>query len=126
MERKLGTQTSIAQSLLVRLTGEDPSDFDPHFISQLIDIYLRNTPDRLDSLCKSLEERDSDSVRRVAHSLRSSSALLGLRKMELLCRGLENLHPYGNLDDIGIVVASLRQEYNTVKQGLETYTRRAK
>ena len=58
-------------------------------VASLIDIYLNHTPDLLAQMEQSLENGDRASVHRAAHTLKSSSANMGLMRLSALAEELE-------------------------------------
>jgi HPt (histidine-containing phosphotransfer) domain-containing protein len=44
----------------------------------MVDLFLQNTPIRLDAMRSGIEQRDWSSIERAAHSMKSSAAYLGL------------------------------------------------
>ena len=58
-------------------------------LTRIIDIYLSDTPTQMTYLQKALNEKDTETVRTVAHSLKSSSANLGATVFSTLMKELE-------------------------------------
>jgi CheY-like chemotaxis protein len=58
---------------------------------ELIQNWLKDTPERILELEKLAGSEDQTSLRRVAHALKGSSSLFGLTYLHSLCRDLENL-----------------------------------
>ena len=85
-------------------------------LSQLIDIYLEDTPAMLETLKISLQENNLVSLQRTAHTLKSSSAALGAIKFSQLCQDLENLSKSQVTTGLCELVAQIESEYQRVKQ----------
>ncbi len=61
----------------------------PNILDKIINLYLENSRDLMQSIIDSIERDDSASLQEAAHSLKSSSANLGAVKMAALCKELE-------------------------------------
>jgi CheY-like chemotaxis protein len=87
-------------------------------ISELIDIYLENTPKLLTSLRQSITDNDIEVFNRAAHTIKSSSASLGAMRLSSQSKELE-------LQSLEIPLATLKNkmesavlEFDTVKSVL--------
>jgi HPt (histidine-containing phosphotransfer) domain-containing protein len=60
-------------------------------IETMVELFLRNTPDRLSHLRAGAEGGDWISVERIAHSMKSSAATLGLRDLRSRAEQAEDL-----------------------------------
>ena len=70
---------------LRELGGEE----DPGLLSELIELFLSDAPQRLQELEAALEDGDLERLSRAAHTLKSSSANLGAVAFRRLCEELE-------------------------------------
>jgi HPt (histidine-containing phosphotransfer) domain-containing protein len=70
---------------LSQATGDDPA-----FLAELIDTYLSDAPDLLVAMRDALAAREDAGLRRAAHTLKSTSAMLGAHRLADLCRHLED------------------------------------
>lgn len=82
---------SLALSSIERLAEE----LDPESAAQLLAGWLVDTPARLEEIHQLAGGDDQVTLRRVAHSLKGSSALFGLEIIQQLCRDLESLAELG-------------------------------
>lgn len=80
----------------VRELQELASD-DPGLLTELIDIFLTGTPELIDQMRHSLEDEDSNSLRRNAHTLKGSSGQMGALRIQDLCATIETLASTGSL-----------------------------
>ncbi|MBD2175544.1 PAS domain S-box protein [Pseudanabaena sp. FACHB-1998] len=92
---------------------------DPEFLSELIDSYLDNTQSLLQELYTSLAEPDFERLLRTAHSLKSSSSVIGADDLASLCRELEAYLRNNHREDLDIKINKIADEYATVKTELE-------
>src|SRR5262249_29707935 len=71
---------------------------DGAIVLELIDLFLQDTPRLLAELGSALIHDDVATARRVAHTLKSSSASLGAQALAERCQDLELLAESGSLD----------------------------
>jgi HPt (histidine-containing phosphotransfer) domain-containing protein len=93
----------------------------PNILDKIINLYLENSRELMQSIIDSIDWDDSASLQEAAHSLKSSSANLGAVKMAALCKELEYMGREGEacsaaslLDDIKttgkLTQAALKEE----------------
>ncbi len=114
----LPTKLAINASTL-REAANDIGGEDPAFLEELIDSYLENTQSLIHDLYTGFSQQDFDAMLRIAHTLKSSSGVIGAEDLSSLCRELEtNLrnHVYEDLD---IRISKVADEYMSVKSELE-------
>lgn len=70
---------------------DEPSEGEADLIIELIDLYLGEVPQLLNAIRKGLEQNDWKSARRAAHTLRGSSANLGVLQLSSIADKLERL-----------------------------------
>jgi HPt (histidine-containing phosphotransfer) domain-containing protein len=91
-------------------------------ISELIDAFLSNTPNRLRNLETAFQNGNTDALGKIAHSLRSASATLGALNMSQLCVALEE----GSAQDgsaLASPIEALNMEFLRVKARLIEFRR---
>ncbi len=91
---------------------------EPSLIEKIIAIYLQTTPKLLQELRQAIDTSDADAMRKVAHSLKSSSANVGAVKLSELCKEVETLGKAGLIKGAGMVVANIEREYQQVEKSL--------
>lgn len=87
---------------------------------EIVALYLEHTPILLDDLQDALETKDTETVTRLAHSLKSSSGQLGATKLSQLSWELELLARQGHLHECLQHLALIEQEYTRVHRFLNT------
>lgn len=97
------------------LQGSGGSDM----LKAVIQIYLTDAPALLEELSESSASRDSESVARAAHALKSSSANLGAVILAGKCKILEEIARANSIESTEPLVAQIREEYERVKEALE-------
>lgn len=80
---------------------------DSAFLAEIITTFLDDSPGQLAAIRSGLEGRDSATVRRAAHTLKSNAATFGLVELTPLCRELENRASGGDLTGAAELVVSI-------------------
>jgi HPt (histidine-containing phosphotransfer) domain-containing protein len=86
---------------------------------ELIDLFVDDAAAQIRSLQNSLKCGDVRGVERSAHSLKSSCANIGARRMSQICFELEKLGRSGTLDGVEALVAGADRAYIQVREVLE-------
>lgn len=95
---------------LKQMSGED-------FINELIDAFLEEAPGMLSNMHTALTEKDIESFRRNAHSLKSNANTFGAVGLASLAAELEAMAKENNLD-IGNRLEALKDAYGKVAEEL--------
>ena len=90
----------------------------PDIITKLISIYLKSSPPLLDEIDAAVRKSDQEQLWHTAHSLKSSSANLGLVSLARQCEELELRGRAGKLEQAAELVAGIRQEYRRAENWL--------
>jgi PAS domain S-box-containing protein len=88
------------------------------FLAEIVDVFLADAPALITSLRSSLLRRDTDELRRAAHTLKSNGSTLGAAAFAELCRIVEQRAKDGRLDGISQDVDRIEQEYRTLQEAL--------
>ncbi|BBC25062.1 PAS domain S-box protein [Pseudanabaena sp. ABRG5-3] len=100
-------------------TANDIGGEDPSFLIELIDSYLDNTRSLLQELYTSFAQQNFDLMLRTAHTLKSSSGVIGAEELSEMCRDLEMGLRSKNYEDLDIKINKIADEYASVKSELE-------
>ena len=100
---------------LAELGGED----DPDFLASLISRFHQDASVRLERLDVAVRQHDARTVKEIAHSLKGSSANLGLVALAALCQQLQDQGESGDTKESGQVLEDLRKEYRKARRELE-------
>jgi CheY-like chemotaxis protein len=92
------TEPAVDCEVLARLQA-DLGGGDPGIVIELIDLFLLDTPLLLTQMRQALSSGDVLTARRAAHTLKSSSASLGLGPLASHCHEFEMLAQSGQLTD---------------------------
>jgi CheY-like chemotaxis protein/HPt (histidine-containing phosphotransfer) domain-containing protein len=92
-------------------------------VGDLIDLFLRETPDLIGSMHQALASQDMESWMRTTHSLKSSSAQLGALKLSALCKEGEIKGREGRSINLTELLAHIEAEYEQVRESLVFHQR---
>lgn len=88
-------------------------------LAELAQMFCDDARLSLATLRESIEERDTQAMERVAHSLKGSSGNMGAVKMAALCGELENVGAVGDLTRVPELLERLEVEFERVRSRLE-------
>ncbi len=84
----------------------------------LIEIFLRETSDRLKMLAEGLAAGDAGQAERMAHTLKSSAATLGAESMRIVAQAIESAAHANDLDRVRSLVDTLEREAESAEEAL--------
>jgi len=90
---------------------------DINFLNNLVGIYLEQSSQLLDELLMACRKSDVESVRRISHTLKSSSANIGALNFSKLCRVVELTCEQGLIEDE--LIQDVYQSYPSVEAALK-------
>ncbi|MEO8434793.1 MAG: response regulator [Pyrinomonadaceae bacterium] len=90
----------------------------PHFVSELIELYLSDTVSRLAELRHGIEVQDLPRLRQTTHNLKGSSGNLGIGRMALLCGDFEVELKRQDPDGTRDMLIKLEEEFARVQKAL--------
>ena len=96
---------------LKQMSGED-------FINELIDAFLDDAPNMLNSMQTALAAKDVESFRRNAHSMKSNANTFGATELATLAKELEVMGRENNLE-IGNRLEVLKEAYGKAAEELK-------
>jgi HPt (histidine-containing phosphotransfer) domain-containing protein len=111
------THTELATVDLAVLASYEEAQIEgePDFVVELIDLYLDEVPRLFDSIHTAIQTNDATIAKRAAHSLRGSSANLGVLQIAAIADELEHLEsPCGT--SAAQLLQSLENEFRRVKE----------
>jgi HPt (histidine-containing phosphotransfer) domain-containing protein len=83
----------------------------PTFLAELIDVFLKDSPELIKQMHAGLLTGDVESVRRAAHSLKSNSASFGANRLAGVARELEMIAKSGTLDGAESKLSAVESAY---------------
>ena len=95
----------------------EPDEEDP--VDELIDLFIEDTPNRLEKLRRALLDNDAVAMANAAHNLKGSANNLGAHRLGRLANQIELDAKQNRLDNIVPLVDSLTLEFDRVRHELE-------
>ena len=88
---------------------------------QIVDRFLEETPSSLRSLAEAVSQRKVDVLQRIAHTLKSTTAMFGATSLSQLCQKLEAIAPTASPDSTDAIVSQVEIEYENVQIALRQH-----
>ena len=88
-------------------------------LAQVIDAYLEDAPKLLQAIAGAIALKDAQTLHRSAHTLKSSSTMLGATHLGNLCKELEAIGRRGTIQDREPKLSEIEAEYERVKAALQ-------
>ena len=88
-------------------------------LAQVIDAYLEDAPKLLQAIADAIAQKDAHTLHRSAHTLKSSSTMLGATHLGNLCKELEAIGRRGTIQDREPKLSEIEAEYERVKAALQ-------
>jgi HPt (histidine-containing phosphotransfer) domain-containing protein len=82
-------------------------------------MYLKSSGELLRKLARALEEGDTETTRRTAHTLKSSSANVGASRLASLSKQLEDAGRSNSLPKAGLLLEQIKAEHGQVVAALQ-------
>ncbi len=82
-----------------------------NILNKVITLFLDDTPKQLEKLQQALRDNDANTIHSIAHSLKSSSASLGLISMSTLLKDLEEKGRTNSLSGASKLIVQIKDSY---------------
>jgi signal transduction histidine kinase/DNA-binding response OmpR family regulator len=97
------------------MLGEDA----PQMLHELVTLFLENAPKLLETMRTAVAQGDPAGLQRAAHTLKSTTAMLGATALSSLCQELESQGEAKALTSTADKIAQAEAEYARVKEALK-------
>jgi signal transduction histidine kinase/DNA-binding NarL/FixJ family response regulator/HPt (histidine-containing phosphotransfer) domain-containing protein len=87
----------------------NPDDLE--FLASLLKVFQESTDQTLAALQTSIENRDAEQIRKLAHGLKSISGNVGAMKLSALCKTMEQAGKNQHLNSVSNLLNTIQQEY---------------
>jgi CheY-like chemotaxis protein/CHASE3 domain sensor protein/HPt (histidine-containing phosphotransfer) domain-containing protein len=98
---------------------------DHDIVTELIEMFLADTPARLDTLRHAIHRADPQALEQAGHSLKGSCAMIGAQRMADLCAELERLARVNAVERAEVVLGDLESEFVRTRHVLERQRQRS-
>jgi PAS domain S-box-containing protein len=95
------------------------SEGEPDILMELLDIFYRDAPQRLEALEEAMKTRDFETLRRTAHSLAGAGANVGAAPLGKLARELEESGRKEDSEGSRRILDDLKKEWERVRAAIE-------
>jgi CheY-like chemotaxis protein/HPt (histidine-containing phosphotransfer) domain-containing protein len=92
---------------------------EPDILEELLEMFLEDTPSQLKTLKEATQKGDTQSIERIAHTLKGSCGNMGAVRMKTLCSELEEIGHSGNLVAVPARISRLEEEFGRVRAEFE-------
>ncbi len=87
-------------------------------VQRVVTAYVDDTPRHLQTLRRAIAGLDTDALRKVAHSLKSSSANVGADVLAQLCKDMEQLGRTDSTEGAAGILTDMEHEFQAVRHSL--------
>ncbi|MEO7496822.1 MAG: response regulator [Massilia sp.] len=87
-------------------------------VNRVIHAYVDDTPQHLRTLRQAIDGLDPACLRKVAHSLKSSSANVGAETLAQMCKDMETLGRADSTEGAARILTNMEHEFQTVRHSL--------
>jgi HPt (histidine-containing phosphotransfer) domain-containing protein len=91
---------------------------EPDLVIELIDLYLKEGPERIRLIKASAAGADEKGLKQAAHTLRGSSASLGFHQISGICERLEHLDWCDSHDRLDDLTELLQHKFSKLREAL--------
>lgn len=89
-------------------------DGDDTLLAELVEVFLRDTPERIGALHEAFAQHDDHALRMISHALKGSSRNIGAKRLADACQTLELTAKSHMIDNAGGLIDMIEQEYRKV------------
>jgi HPt (histidine-containing phosphotransfer) domain-containing protein len=99
------------------------ADGDPEFERELIETFLTDSEEQIQSLEVALREKDADEIRVRAHTIKGSSANAGAKRLQEVACEMERIGSSNELEEAEAVFSLLRAAFEQAREYLQAHLR---
>ena len=90
------------------------------FVNKLFEIFKDTVPNYLSEMKAAFAVQDTERLKHIAHTLKSSASIIGADKMFLICAEIENMAKEGDLEGSRVMIAQLESILYIVFEEIES------
>ncbi|MGB3510129.1 MAG: response regulator [Microcoleaceae cyanobacterium] len=110
--------SSVDLQMLRQMREELQIDGEADVLTDLIDIFLEDTPEQLAAIKKAINDFEMEALRLAAHSLKGSCRNLGVVDMSDICAAIEEKAKFGLIVEADRLLTQLENEFVRVQSAL--------
>ncbi|RMG94493.1 MAG: response regulator, partial [Chloroflexi bacterium] len=108
----------IDKSALREIMGPDWANL----VAELLPLFLEDASDHLQAMTNAHRANDATTLRRIAHTLKGSSANMGMNSLSAICLEIETLAKNNNLAEAGKILLQAQKEFQRIKAALSNFS----
>ncbi len=93
---------------------------DAEFFKELIEMFLEDAPERLDTIHRSIQDANAEEVSREAHGIKGAAANLSANQIRDIAREMESAGKDGDLSALTSLFQELRREFDRLAEFAKT------
>lgn len=86
---------------------------------ELLEVFLSDSPKRLEKIRLAAQENDMDALAREAHALKGGSSNLGAQQLSVVCGEIEKLAQTPSAEGLSSILGEVEKSYQDLKKELE-------
>jgi HPt (histidine-containing phosphotransfer) domain-containing protein len=112
------SESQILDARIMASLRELQADDEPNFLTEIIDTFLEDGPNRLEAIQQAIKLGDSEQLHRLAHSFKGASSSLGALSFSRVCGQIEEVGRAGSVAEAEPLFSVLLQDYEKVRVAL--------
>lgn len=117
----MGRESPVDLAELYRLGDTASSDTSRNFVHDIIELFLQLAPEIYETTRAALKDKDTQSVARATHKLKSQAAYFGAHRMVQVCKAIEQHGYAGDLVRCERLIDDLEDELDRVVAALQPH-----
>ncbi|MBF0303844.1 MAG: CHASE domain-containing protein [Desulfamplus sp.] len=85
----------------------------------VIDSFIEDTPNQIETLCSYIDKMDAPGVKRQAHTIKGSASQIGGERLRVKAFEIEKMAAECNLDDVKALIFELKNEFKILNEAIE-------
>lgn len=100
---------------------QETSDGDREFETELFNMFLDDTAERIEALDAAIADGDAESCHRQAHTIKGSAANVGATRLCEISLQLESFDPKADKAEAESCLARMKSEFENTKAAIQDY-----
>ena len=100
------------EALMARLSDDE------ELVSEVVEVYLEDTPHQIETLRNAHAEGDADKIVRQGHTIKGASSNISALRMRQIALAIEQAGKSGELEKVPELLASLEAQFQVLQEYL--------
>lgn len=97
------------------------NNYGPQVAREVVQIFINDYPAKIQKLRKAIEEGNAESIRFVAHDIKSGCLSMGIKPMSSICETIEREGANLSKDELQSLSNQLESDYSHISQEYGSY-----